>query len=391
MTETTTVLVTDAEYISALSAVRSLGRAGYRVVAVSRRRLAHSFRSRYCARHAVVPDVARDPEAFLSRLDAIYRRERCAALVPVYRGTIRALLARPDPGRTTLLPPAESFALADDKARLHAWAVARGFPVPRSATWDGDGDPARGAREAGLAPPFVVKAAVGEGAREVRYADGWNDLHRRAADLAGLGSLLIQERAAGAGYGVSCLFGQDGRRIASFVHRRLRENPPSGGASVLRESVRWPELEALGVAILRALDWRGLAMAEFKADAQGRPLLLEINPRFWGSMPLAVAAGVDFPRLYVEEALGRRPAPVTTYPAGVRAHRLLFAGLAVLPHYVLRSRSPLAALRESFSFRDGRTHEDIFSFRDPGPAFGRLIYSAVELARGLARRVRGPR
>jgi len=236
MADRVSILITDAEYISALSAVRSLGRAGYRVVAVSRTRLAHSFFSRYCAASYRVCDPKDDPDGFLRELGEIYRGEGCSALVPVYLHAIRSLVNTPDHGFNAVLPPADSFGIAERKAELVRWAEERGYPVPPSVVWDGEGDAVDMCRDRGLSPPLVVKASVGEGAKEVRYIDGWRDLDRAIAELTGSRPLLIQKRIVGVGYGVSCLFGRDGRLIASFVHRRLREIPPSGGASVYRES-----------------------------------------------------------------------------------------------------------------------------------------------------------
>ena len=381
------VLITDAEYISALAAVRSLGKAGYRVVAVSRTRLAHSFFSRYCDAHHKVADARRHPRAFLVELEELYKGHGCGVLVPVYIDTIRLLVEAESHPFRTLLPPRESFEIANDKAKLCIWARERGYPVPPFVIWDGGDEPVELCRQSGLTLPLVVKAAVGEGAKEVRYIDDWAELKAKVSELASCGPLLIQKRIRGVGYGVSCLFGRDGRLIARFVHRRLREIPPSGGASVYRESVEWRELAEIGSSMLEKLSWRGLAMVEFKVDDDGNPYLMEINPRFWGSMPLAVASGVDFPRLYVEEVLGMKPEPVLEYRVGVRAHRLLFAGLYVLPRYMVKSKKPLKTLVETFAFWDRRVCDDILSLRDPLPAVARIFYTFAELFRKLGRKL----
>jgi len=381
------VLITDAEYISALSAVRSLGKAGYRVIAVSRSRLAHSFYSRYCAARYRVCDPKVSSERFLREIGEIYRREGCSVLVPVYLHAIRSLVGLSDGRFNVLLPRPDSFDIAERKAEFIRWADGRGYPVPRFLIWNGEEGVVELCERHELEPPLVVKASIGEGAREVRYVDDWEALGKVLCELADSKPLLVQRRIFGVGYGVSCLFGRDGRLIARFVHKRLREIPPTGGASVYRESVRWDELAELGTSILRDLSWRGLAMVEFKVDEAGDPYLMEINPRFWGSLPLAVASGVDFPRLYVEEALGLKPGQVVDYPTGVRAHRLLFAGIYVLPYYVFRGGHPIRALVETFAFWNKRYHEDIFSATDPLPAVVRFIYTCAELLRKVGRRL----
>jgi len=143
-----------------------------------------------------------------------------------------------------------------------------------------------------------------------------------AARLTQLGAaafpLLLQERIVGPGIGVSLLV-WDGRVVAHFAHRRLRERPPSGGVSVYAESVRVDDaLVARSATLLRRLDWQGVAMVEYKIDAaSGTPHLMEINGRFWGSLQLAIDAGVDFPALLLDAARDSVPVP-PRYRAGVR-------------------------------------------------------------------------
>jgi hypothetical protein len=89
---------------------------------------------------------------------------------------------------------------------------------------------------------------------------------------------------------------------------------------VYRESIPLdPALARHAIALLEYFDWQGVAMVEFKLDATtGTPYLMEVNGRLWGSLQLAVDAGVDFPTLLVRAALGERPAPITSYRAGIR-------------------------------------------------------------------------
>ncbi len=110
----------------------------------------------------------------------------------------------------------------------------------------------------------------------------------------------------GPGVGVFLLL-WEGKLRAAFAHRRLREKPPSGGVSVYRESIALdPVLLERSRRLLESFGWQGVAMVEYKIDERtGTPILMEINGRFWGSLQLAVDAGVDFPRLLIECAEGR--------------------------------------------------------------------------------------
>jgi len=131
--------------------------------------------------------------------------------------------------------------------------------------------------------------------------------------------ILVQERVVGAGIGVFLLL-WDGEVRAAFAHRRIREKPPSGGVSVLSESVALdPELLARSVALLRDFDWCGVAMVEYKVDERtGIPYLMEVNGRFWGSLQLAIDAGVDFPTILVDAASGSPARPAPKYKVGKR-------------------------------------------------------------------------
>jgi predicted ATP-grasp superfamily ATP-dependent carboligase len=137
--------------------------------------------------------------------------------------------------------------------------------------------------------------------------------------------VLLQEYHSGDGYGVELLM-FEGQPICAFQHKRLHEVPITGGASSLRESVNLdPILYEHSRRMLAALNWTGLAMVEFKLTEDGM-CLMEINGRVWGSLPLAVHSGMDFPahlaELYLSESPTVPPEPDTQYRVGVRARNL---------------------------------------------------------------------
>jgi predicted ATP-grasp superfamily ATP-dependent carboligase len=159
----------------------------------------------------------------------------------------------------------------------------------------------------------------------VAYASCEEDLLRRISGYAWFPhtSILLQEYVAGEGRGLFCLFDR-GEPVVFFAHRRLREKPPSGGVSVLCESSPVPErMRETAEALLRPLDWHGLAMVEFKVAPDGTPYLMEVNARPWGSMQLAIDAGVDFPYLQYCLALGLDLPRNLSYRSGIRSRWLL--------------------------------------------------------------------
>lgn len=131
-----------------------------------------------------------------------------------------------------------------------------------------------------------------------------NMLQALSQDRVGV---LVQEFIEGPGHGLFALM-QHGRPLRVFMHKRLREYPPSGGPSTAAAAYYSPRLEELGVKLLSALEWNGVAMVEFKFDIHRQDfVLMEINGKFWGSLELALRSGVNFGsdliRLYRGEPL----------------------------------------------------------------------------------------
>jgi predicted ATP-grasp superfamily ATP-dependent carboligase len=135
----------------------------------------------------------------------------------------------------------------------------------------------------------------------------------------------------------------NGQPIAVFSHKRIREKPPSGGVSVLRESVPVDPLAAkYALALLDALSWHGVAMVEFKMDEHdGGFKLMEINGRFWGSLQLAIDSGVDFPLLIGQILAGIPASRIASYKTGIRS-RWLWGDIDGLLTLFLKSRTRLA-------------------------------------------------
>jgi predicted ATP-grasp superfamily ATP-dependent carboligase len=171
-----------------------------------------------------------------------------------------------------------------------------------------------------------IQTDAGWVATTVHYAYSDQELRQLYRDTPYLSShpSLIQQRIVGPGIGVFLLFDR-GRLITEFAHRRLREKPPAGGASVLRESAAVDSrLREYAQRLLGPIGWHGVAMMEYKEDARtGQPFLMEVNGRFWGSLQLAIDAGVDFPYLVYQLALGRTPKSAPAYQIGVKSRWLL--------------------------------------------------------------------
>ncbi len=321
------VLVTDADQRAALAVVRSLGRAGHRVLVGGARVRSLAGASRFCSARIVLPDPIAEPEKFADETIAAVTRNAVEVLIPITEGSLLAVLGQRSRLGECLLPFPDlaTFQRVSDKAAVLRAAAEEGIAIPAQTVLE-----ALGARLPPELPPFplVIKPA-----RSVATMDGERSKHgvRHVADGRELDQalavvpqsaypLILQQRIVGPGTGIFLLV-WDGRVRAIFAHRRLREKPPAGGVSVYRESVAAdPALVERSRRLLARLNWQGVAMVEYKVDAStGTPYLMEINGRFWGSLQLAIDSGVDFPRLLLDVSTGGGPSSPPDWRTGVRS------------------------------------------------------------------------
>jgi predicted ATP-grasp superfamily ATP-dependent carboligase len=343
------ILVTDSDTRSALATVRALGRAGHEVIAAGDRQPSLASVSRYCASFEGYPHPGSDPDGFVTTLASIAQRRRVELMLPMTE--ITTLLATEYreclPAECRLpFPDAQTVSAASDKAHVVRLAQEIGIPTPRTTVV---GSTEEG-MAAGLPFPVVVKPArsrvrIGSNwlSTGVSYAADATELRRILTDLApDAYPVLLQERVEGPGRGLFMCFDQ-GRPVAFFAHRRLREKPPSGGVSVLCESTALDPLAVeYGTRLLSHLGWHGVAMVEFKQDNRDGSLrLMEINARFWGSLQLAIDAGVNFPCIVADIAAGQSTTGPMDYRIGVRT-RWLAGDFDALIMLLTRSRRRLA-------------------------------------------------
>ena len=323
--------MTDGLWRKSMSAIRSLGKAGYDVHVMGDTQFTTGFWSRYTARRVIAPVASRDVAGFgraLVKLLEEFPADRKPVLFAM-EDESQMWVARNVDQVSALalipLPPLASLDIAMDKGRTMDVARSLGIPVPR--TWAPSSaqelDEILNRDLAGR--EFVVKPRTGRGSAGIVY-NVRHPIAEWARRWEEHGALLVQERipATGEAIGVSLLFDGAGQLVASFSHHRLRQYPVSGGPSTDRESIHAPELERLSVTLLEQLGWTGIAMVEWKVDpTDGVARLMEINPRFWGSLELAVRAGVDFPAQFARVARGLKCDPPVSYADHVRCRWML--------------------------------------------------------------------
>ncbi|MYM35049.1 carboxylate--amine ligase [Duganella sp. FT94W] len=383
-----------------LAIIRDLGRRGVPVYGIARSAEALGLRSRYLKRGLL---RAGDGTAgVVAQLRQLYEEIGEACLFAISETDINALNAERAhlQGYRLLFASAEAMAMVLDKTATYAVAERVGIHVPRTL------QPAsleHATAEVGkLRYPVVLKWADPNGvAPPLRQAGLLLDKVHYCADAAALLAYLRPYQAAGlyplvqeycAGYGLGqFILMRDGQPHYLFQHRRLHEWPPEGGVSTVCQSLplsQHMEQMRRSVALLRALRWEGVAMVEYRHDpVTGQSALMEVNGRFWGSLPLACHAGAAFPWLLYQLHGLHRPVWQTPYRAGLRCRFMLPETRRLLR--VLGRRGGAAEFASYLiDFARPGTRYYVHDWRDPGPLWAdvtQMLWRALHNLPGMRR------
>lgn len=303
--EKTAVLIFDAAQRSALAATRALGqRSDIKVYTTDSRLQALAGCSRYSAQYLPCPNPTDDTGEFINWVHHTVTKYHIDFLLPVTEVTSRTLAEHREQLPKCKLPFADISTLLalSDKSRLTKLAESLDVPVPFSQYCSSPDD----VNWQGLSFPCVLKPALSKVLVNNQWLETQVHIAQSQAEMQMLldekeyfqaHPFMVQQYIEGHGAGVFCYY-QHGQAKAFFAHQRLREKPPSGGVSVLSASASInPYMKAHAQALLDAVNWHGVAMVEFRVAADGTPYLMEINTRLWGSLQLAIDAGVNFPEL----------------------------------------------------------------------------------------------
>jgi len=340
------ILVTDGENRSSLAATRSLGRKGCAVFVAGKKTENISSCSKYCTKAYKTPDPLTDGKLYLQAIAEIVSKECIDVIFPMTEQSVYCLnKSRELLGNKVILAcvPPDKMEAISNKFSLFQLAENIGVDIPKTV-YVTDADDYLRKREQIAVFPVVVKPSfskIQDGDKllstSVMYASSQSEMNHLYGTKPALRyPSMIQEMITGEGTGLFTLFDHD-RHLAIFSHRRILEKPPSGGVSVLSESIALDDemLEA-SRKLLSEVQWTGIAMVEFKRDIRdGKAKLMEINGRFWGSLQLAVSSGVDFPALCLDYYLGKNQTlMVSNYTVG---HKLKWF-YGILDHLIIRMK-----------------------------------------------------
>ena len=352
-----------------LAAVRALAGRGVEVTLGSGSDRCLPRRSRSCSRFLEYPDPGEDAGAFVAALAGFLGEHPQDSILPLCDYTTQALVEHGDriAASTGLcVPGREPMARACDKARLLELADRLGIGIPRTWCIRDEHQLREAARS--VSYPCVLKLRRSAGGVGRYFLDTPEALRRAYASLPAQRDAvfdsarpLVQEYVPGEIHDACALF-RRGEPRALLTQKRLAMHPAEGGVGIYNETTRDPELGEQAVALLRALEWHGPAQVEFKRDARdGRLRLMEVNARFWGTLGLAIQAGVDFPYLTTALAVHGEVEPVFDYRVGQRYRWTYWYGSPEQPVGGLQLRALLDALLPT-----KRRATDLW-LSDPGP------------------------
>lgn len=364
-------LVTDVHYRMTPALIRALGQRGIPVYTCEKEGTAvlPGARSKYAQKHFALPKKSYE-DALYALAEQLGREHSCKpVLLPMGAATLQMLAKSKERFSAVAglcIGDPASIDLLNDKQRLHALAAELNIPIPRNTE----------------ACPCVVKPVCGE-KLGLHAAERYRICHtpeERQAAIAHFEKLsgeppVVQEYLPGGGCGCSVI-AREGKLLAWIGHRRLREYPVSGGPSSCCVAIDDQQLLGWAEKLVAATHFSGPAMFEFKEGADGKPCLLECNPRIWGSFPLTYAAGSTLTNAWFAAACGLE-IPDNCFRAGQKMCFFpsdILAGLGYL-----KKGQPKSFFGALADFFDPRVKDGLFRWSDPAPA---LTYYAGLFRRG---------
>jgi ATP-grasp in the biosynthetic pathway with Ter operon len=365
------VLVTNALRNTGFVVIRKLAAAGHEIVVADSRSLPLGLRSRHVSSFERLPESS--APGYADSLLALVRRTRPDVLLPLRDfDVVSAHREALEAATAVLVAEYAAYRALGDKAVVYELCAR--FDIAHARVLGTDVESACRSLGPGVdgSPLAVLKPRRDHGAgrglefiHEVAQLPGlWPGLERR------YGSMIATEFVPGpvdAQNAVHLLFDARSELIEFFVLRKLRQWPPRSGVTVAAVSTHELELVERMLPLFRHLRWRGPAEVELKRDATtGKACVLEINPRFSGTLAFPLAAGVDLVGSMLDASLGRsKPRPLEPYyEAGLHYWNPLGYVRSVL-FDIARLRSPGPALRDPVG--------NPYALSDPAALVGKLI------------------
>lgn len=378
------VFVSDATTRISLAIARSLGGKGIEVTGGGSANVCLARFSKYCKRFVRYPSPRRYPEQFLWWLRNHLKRNHYDVLFPV--DDVPLLIISKNKAELSEfckipIPDFRTIIKARDKRRALEIALRHDIPCPKTFFVE-DIDEVKDLSKK-IDFPVVVRPRESSGGQGLVCAENKRELLSGYQTAQKYGQQpLIQDfiPPGGPKYSFSCLLNEASEPLAKFSQVAFRWLGGSTTFSVGIGGNAAVRVEELSIKLLKAMNWSGVAEVEWLIDPRDQqPKLLEVNPRFWSWIQLAISSGVDFPYLWYRVALGKKVVPVLKYQVGTQFRALFPWDLLVCLGLGKRARGDFSR------FHRGKTVDPLFSLDDPVPAFISVMSFAILMMKSLMR------
>ncbi|WP_255196996.1 ATP-grasp domain-containing protein [Halorarius litoreus] len=388
------VVIPGISAASSVACLRSLGSRGVHTILVTERPDVPARYSKYCDEVVTTPPPADDLDSYRETLLELAKRPDVRTIIPLREIDVLVLAKHREefePHVATPWPTFETLRYAHDRKLLFEAAERANVPIPETKLLSAVDDwsverivkPRYGIVTSDYVPEVPENRVVSVGTTEHLDPGVAPDVATIQASMRH--DPIVQEFVPGTEYCYRGLF-DHGEVVSSSQKRLVRGIKYTRGPSIYHETVDIPALEEAGKALLKEIEWHGLASVGFIQDANtGEFKLLEINPRFWASLPMDIHAGADYPWHYWSFAKGHPERIIDHYEVGVGSH--LLTGEVAHLHSVLFDDDSLTdrpsvhgTLWAQATSLVRQPHFDVFSLDDPRPFLRGFRRSVVQTA-----------
>jgi len=383
------VLITDGSYKNSLALLRALGNQKVEVYSSSHKKRSLTCYSKYCKKHFVYADPLRFPDRFKQEITTLVKKYSIEVVMPVgVATTILVSQHKETLEQYTVVPVAdyENIRKAHDKMLINQLAEKNGIAVPKTRVPQSQKELKRDLIELGL--PVMIKARKGAGffnlartereARKIWLKYNEKSKEQKKNDIIDLSFPVIQEYLPGEIIDVLFIFNK-GKIRGLLTQKRLLTLPPEGGVGALNVTVIEPKIAFNVKRLMTKLNWHGVGMAEFKCDRKGIPKLIEINPKFWGTLETSISAGMNFPYMLYEIALKGDVEPNFSFLYPKRFGWPIPMGIK----QILETQTPFKSTRSYLQLFALPNSHDIRLFDDPKPFAYQMIQAVKIITRKL--------
>ncbi|NKE36553.1 ATP-grasp domain-containing protein [Natronococcus sp. JC468] len=363
-------LVLDGRTLSSLAVVRSLGQKEYTVHSGESFKWNLTRFSKYVDKHFSYPPAEDEPKHFVNTLLNVVKQADYDVVIPTRDRTTELLAKHQDRFQEyTNLYLAEADVISTFMDKGETIKLAREADVPTPPTYFPEETDLETIKDE-IEYPALVRARRSSGSRGIVRTESDEELEDAYETVQEeYETPMIQEYIEKTGYTTACILLDDNQeQVASFSYERIKEYPLTGGPTVVGVSTDDAEAKEAATKLLQEGSWKGVAEVEFILDQDGTPRLLEVNPRFWMPVHLAVKSGVDFPYLISEIAMGNNIEYDESYN-----RQLTYRW--VLPNEILwflSSDSMNLPIKNMF---ESNTCYGVLSASDPFPIVGTFVQS----------------